>query len=215
MSNNIQFNATSLKKFRGVVAKYYVAKNEVKDFILTNTVIVNGLKAALSADEDDIKRLDNGETVIRDRATIESSIADLTAKLEARSNALASARERSAKACADAESLITPALYDAYVSYVEAKGDGDEVAYATAIAEWLKAQGATDATPENCMGFVGLVGLKNTSARAGLKDDLHRLTKAQSVKVFTTLFVGALADNLVNSNLVSVAKYKFVPVTTK
>lgn len=208
----IQFNATTLKTFRNTIGKYYIARHQLNDYIEKHNVIVAGLKASLSNDEEQFWRLTNGDAdgITRDADAISASIADLKNKIDVQSANLASAKARAEKAEEKAIGLITPELYNAYVSCCN---DGDADAFADAIAAWFKALGAEDATAENCRQFVGVVGKRDTSVKQAHKTG--KLTDAKKIGAFTKTFLGNLSDILVDNGLVDAYKYTFVPTTTK
>lgn len=198
----IQFNATTGKNFRATMAKYHVARHQLNDTINKLNDALKSWNKIMDGDFDDLDDLKNGnaEGVLRDEATIKSSIATAHANIERIKDTLSKAREKAQASCEKAEALVTDDLYNAYAH--------DEN-FADAIATWFKAQGFTDATAENCDAFTRYIGnhSKNNSARQSAKKGY--LTDCQNKKGFIKLWLGSLCDDLQKDGVINAYKYQF------
>lgn len=201
----IQYNTTSLKNFRTIMAKYHNARHALNDYICKKSVIISGLSQAIAMDLEDYSKLESGESegIVRTMDEIKKSYTQNKSALDTAKADLKVAREKCDKATAQAEALVTDELYKGYYS--------DECAQA--IATWLKAQGATDATPENCACYTNFVGLRDLGAKSAFK--AGALTDAKSKKAFTRTFLGAFADLLQAQGLINAYKYTFVAPSKK
>ena len=161
----------------------------------------NGLEGILN-DLEDYRKLEKGETdgILRDKDTIGKSAVNAQANIERIKADLAKAREKSAKAMKSAEDLITDDLYDAYA---------DDEDFAQAIATWFQANGFADATAENCEAYTRYIGSrsKKNGSKASAKSGI--LQTAQNKKSFTTIWLGALADDFQNAGIINAYKYTF------
>lgn len=203
--SKIQWNSTNGKAFRTVMAKYHDARHALNDFICKKSVVIAGLKQALDLDFEDLYALEKGEAdgVLRSEADVKASALSNKSALEKAQNDLKAAREKCAKQTEKAEALVTDELYSAYNTDTFADG----------IADWLKAQGFEDATPENCARFTQFVGLRDLGSKSAFK--AGKLTDAKSKKAFTRTFLGAFADLLQDEGIINAYKYTFVAPSKK
>jgi len=205
----IQFNSTNLKNFRNTMAKYHVARSLKADTINELTDSRNAYQKVLNKDIEQLLKLEKGETegITRSKSEIEDDAKSAKANVVRLTASIKAATEKCEKSTAEAEKLITEDLYLAYVEYISDKGNNDGKAFAQAVAEWFKAQGASDATPENTIGFVGVIGSKdNGNRQQALTGNFEG---AVTLKTFKKRFLGNLADNLQAAGIIAPYKYKF------
>jgi len=208
--NKIQFNSNSLKSFRQICSKYHNARHELNDYIATHDEDLKKAKEALETDtnqlftlrygkEEDKRAIGRTEDEVKKALFESKEIVDtLTKNLEA-------AREKCANACKAAEDLVSDSLYEAF----KTAKTGRE--FAGAIAKWLIANGAMDATPENCEGYAFWLGNRSGKNNAKKAAEVGKLSKCISKKQFVTNWLGALVDELQDEGIINAYKYTFQP----
>ena len=200
--SKIQFNATTGKKFRATMGKYFDAVHAINDYVLGKSAAIKAYNAAIAADADDVNAILMGSYQgIRVLADIQADMLALTEKRDAILADVQSVKDKQAKFIDAANDLVGKDLHTAYVS-------GD---FASAIADFFKANGFADATPENCAVYATLIGVKKASAMQSCKTG--KLTTKMSFNQFRDLFLRILADSLCENACFKAYAYKFVPPT--
>lgn len=194
-----QFNATSAKTFRATLAKWHNADFDIADALLQKGQRVSALRVMLKTNNELIKKLENGESIIGNK-TIEELMAE-TGEYQRKidvENAEMEAYRRAQKSRLDAGTgLLSDSMYNAY-----AKGEGD---YMEKIAEFLTSNGL-----EPCEETVASLALccaeKAATARQKSKTGLHNAKFGKTQ--WQRIFLGHLCD-LISTSLGGEWLYKF------
>lgn len=206
----IQWNTENGKVSRKVWAKAHHGYHAINDSRKLTNSAVNGNEASLKLLEQSLDNAKaNESTPIEDIAKIEADIKSAKNKIDELKKALHTTIEEQNKAIKPATDLITDALYDAYVEWcLEANTDGEgaDLKYAEAIAEWFKANGFADAEAEYCKRFTAFVARANNAQ--SFKNGL--LTRAERKSQFATKFTKGLVDALQSLGVINGYKYKYV-----
>lgn len=189
-TTKIQMNATTFKATRDILCAYFSAKQLLAEEKDKFTKRAKSVRECIANDEDELVRLLMGDTdgIIRDRATIETSLAANKATLEKYVKPYTVMEEKCADAISKAEGLFNnkdSALYKAYVAYVVDTTDDNYNAYADAMCARFKELGLADATPDNVAHF-----MPNTDR------DLKGSTAVKNGDIQGALNVGAFAKGV-------------------
>lgn len=196
----IQFNATSGKDFRATMAKYYVAKHELNDYICAAQKRISSLRTIIDTDLERLVKIENGDATLGNADEIKAEIVSMNAKVNAENEKLAKARDKANKSCEKAMATVTDAMYNA-------AAEQDDATFNKVFAAYLKANGFDTATPENVP--VLHFGVKANSAKKACKSGM--LNGFMSQKAWTTVFLNELADTLYEQKVIDPYKYKFDP----
>lgn len=200
--SKIQYNATSAKSFRTTIAKFYVARHSIADYVLKNKASLKAWTTIAQTDSSALADLLlNGNEQIRSEHEIRESLAKANAQISAINASIKKFSDKFDSAVEKANNLVTDALYKSAKADFE---DGTDT-FNAALAEWFKAQGLTDATPENVP--VLQFGAKKASAKKSCKDGV--LVDFMSKKAWAEMFIRTLADQLVTDKCIDTYKYKF------
>lgn len=182
----VQF-MTSSKQFTEVMAKYWVAINEMADqkLILQNNLRVSQEWAELKKDDAEAQAM---------------YLADVE-KYHAAYDTFKKDYDERAKAC---YGLITDELYSAYTT--------SEEEFKKAIKEWFSAQ-KIEATPTLISFMTVAVGYKNSSNKQLFKTGNALSYKAKTS--FKNSFMRALAQLMKDKNALKVDAYKYQYVAPK
>lgn len=158
-TTKLQLNATSFKATRNIISAYFGAKYVIAEEKDKLDKATKSLRDVVRSDEEELANVLLGKTdgIIRDRATIEKSLATNRATLNAKVAPYNAIVEKYDKAIVDAINLFNDkesALYKAYVAYVTDTSDENYVAYAKAMAERFNALGLADATADNVAHYM-------------------------------------------------------------
>lgn len=206
--SNINFNSKTAKNFRVNMANYYNAIHKFNDFVLKRDKDIKACKQCLATDNADIMAMGmNTYNGMRTLDEIKNSIATLTSRLDVAKNEYDSAKELCDNITKSVETYVSVDLYNAYVSYVN-NIDSNELCYAHAICEYLKSWGIEDATDENCVAYTRFV-TRNKGTKSS-KFKTRKCTAVYNRKQYTTIFVGAFCDYLVDANIITPYKYEYV-----
>lgn len=185
-----QFNASSAKNFRTVLAKWHNATFEIADELLQKNDRVSALRKLIATNDDLIKKIENGQTVIGGRTAeeVRTESADLQKKIDAENSAMAEYRKAQADRLKSGEDLVSKSLFEAYEKYVDSPYDST---YFDAIAMFLQTNGVEPAH-ETIKTLAGAVSKKSASARQMCKSGKHNT--AFSFVQWRKIFLGELCD---------------------
>ena len=186
---NCQFNATSAKSFRTILAKWHNATFKIADELLAKNDRVKALRTLIDSNSKLIDKLNNGESIIvsKSLSELQSEIDTWNASIQSENDAMAELRKAQSDRMSKAEDLVSKDLYNAYVESVNATTD----AYTLAIAQFLSDNGI-----EPCIDtintLIASVGKKTNSARNMCKTGKHN--GVFSYNQWRKIFLGELCD---------------------
>lgn len=183
-----QFNATSAKNFRAVLAKWHNATFEIADELLQKSDRVKALRTLINTDKTLLEKLDKGESIIDKRtpSEIQAEIDGYQSKIDHENSAMAEFRKAQADRLSKGEDLISKALYEAYTKSFE-----DMDTYTVAIAQFLSINGV-EPCEDTIKILVGTVGKKSASARNMCKSGKHNTVFGYTQ--WRKIFLGELCD---------------------
>ena len=183
-----QFNATSAKNFRAVLAKWHNATFEIADELLQKSDRVKALRTLINTDKTLLEKLDKGESIIDKRAPseIQAEIDGYQSKIDHENAAMAEFRKAQADRLSKGEDLISKALYEAYTKSFE-----DMDSYTVAIAQFLSDNGV-EPCDDTIKVLISAVGKKSASARNMCKSDKHNTVFGYTQ--WRKIFLGELCD---------------------
>lgn len=212
-NKNIQFNTSDAKAFRNTLAKYHVAMHKINNYANRRNDDVKATRTILENYLTDKKALEDGKyeghMTMED---IDASIVLYTAQLEKQQSDFADAKAKCEKETKSAIDLVKndEKLYNSYVAYADAHfTDDTRKVYANEIATFFKDNGLSDATADNCTRFATAIGGRKNSAKKSYES--KSLVGAVSKSQFITLFLGNLVDVLADEQIITPAKYTYVP----
>ena len=183
-----QFNATSAKNFRAVLAKWHNATFEIADELLQKSDRVKALRTLINTDKTLLEKLDKGESII-DKCTpseIQAEIDGYQSKIDHENAAMAEFRKAQADRLSKGEDLISKALYEAYTKSFE-----DMDSYTVAIAQFLSDNGV-EPCDDTIKVLISAVGKKSASARNMCKSGKHNTVFGYTQ--WCKIFLGELCD---------------------
>lgn len=183
-----QFNATSAKNFRAVLAKWHNATFEIADELLQKSDRVKALRTLINTDKTLLEKLDKGESIIDKRtpSEIQAEIDDYQSKIDHENAAMAEFRKAQADRLSKGEDLISKALYEAYTKSFE-----DMDSYTVAIAQFLSDNGV-EPCDDTIKVLISAVGKKSASARNMCKSGKHNTVFGYTQ--WRKIFLGELCD---------------------
>lgn len=217
MAKSIQFNTKDAKAFRDTMAKYHVATNKIVDIMNRRSDDMKSVKAIYENNLEDLYAIETGTyDGHRDADDIRKDTSEMKARMERIQKDYESAKAKAEKNTATAIKLVKngDALYKAYTAMVSAHFDDESaMAFAECVAQFFKDNGLADATAENSLRFARAIGGRKNTAKKAYKE--KRLVSAIPEKQFIAVFLGNLADILVESEIISPAKFDYVPVSLR
>lgn len=183
-----QFNATSAKNFRAVLAKWHNATFEIADELLQKSDRVKALRTLINTDKTLLEKLDKGESIIDKRtpSEIQAEIDGYQSKIDHENAAMAEFRKAQADRLSKGEDLISKALYEAYTKSFE-----DMDSYTVAIAQFLSDNGV-EPCDDTIKVLISAVGKKSASARNMCKSGKHNTVFGYTQ--WRKIFLGELCD---------------------
>lgn len=117
-SGNCQFNTTSAKSFRTILAKWHNATFEIADELLQKSDRVKALRTLIASNESMLEKLAKGETLITKKTSSEltAEIEAFNAKIDAENKAMSEYRKAQTSRLEGAENLVSKTLYESYTS---------------------------------------------------------------------------------------------------
>ena len=186
---NCQFNATSAKSFRTILAKWHNATFKIADELLAKNDRVKALRTLIDSNSKLIDKLNNGESIIGSKSLsdLQSEIDAWNESIQSENDAMAELRKAQSDRMSKAEDLVSKDLYNAYVkSITDFSTD-----YNLAIAQFLSDNGI-----EPCIDtintLIASVGKKTNSARNMCKTGKHNGVFAYNQ--WRKIFLGELCD---------------------
>ena len=186
---NCQFNATSAKSFRTILAKWHNATFKIADELLAKNDRVKALRTLIESNSKLIDKLNNGESIIGSKslADLQSEIDTWNESIQSENDAMAELRKAQSDRMSKAEGLVSKGLYNAYVESVNATTD----AYTLAIAQFLSDNGI-EPCADTINTLIAAVGKKTNSARNMCTTGTHNGTF--SYNQWRKIFLGELCD---------------------
>lgn len=183
-----QFNATSAKNFRAVLAKWHNATFEIADELLQKSDRVKALRTLINTDKTLLEKLDKGESIIDKRtpSEIQAEIDGYQSKIDHENAAMAEFRKAQADRLSKGEDLISKALYEVYTKSFE-----DMDSYTVAIAQFLSDNGV-EPCDDTIKVLISAVGKKSASARNMCKSGKHNTVFGYTQ--WRKIFLGELCD---------------------
>lgn len=183
-----QFNATSAKNFRAVLAKWHNATFEIADELLQKSDRVKALRTLISTDKSLLEKLGKGESIIDKRtpSEIQAEIDGYQSKIDHENAAMAEFRKAQADRLSKAEDLVSKSMYEAYSKSFE-----DEITYGLSIAQFLSDNGV-EPCDDTIKVLISAVGKKSASARNMCKSGKHNTVFGYTQ--WRKIFLGELCD---------------------
>lgn len=202
----IQFNATSGKIFRATFGKFHNAQHSLAQSLCEVNDSLKNYRGILSTDESQLARLEKGDNVgiIRTREDIEKSREDAKSNITRLEKERVAMSQKAKKASEDTLALVTEELYKGYQSI----GTDNDI-FATAIADWFKANGFADATPENCEVYTRWFGMFDKKNSNRKKVETTYLRTGMTKSNFTSAWCEAMADELQRNGIIHPFKYTY------
>ena len=186
---NCQFNATSAKSFRTILAKWHNATFKIADELLAKNDRVKALRTLIDSNTKLIDKLNNGESIISDKSVsdLQSEIDTWNASIQSENDAMTELRKAQSDRMSKAEELVSKDLYNAYVkSITDFSTD-----YNLAIAQFL-ANNGIEPCIDTINTLIASVGKKTNSARNMCKTGKHNGVFAYNQ--WRKIFLGELCD---------------------
>ena len=183
-----QFNATSAKNFRAVLAKWHNATFEIADELLQKSDRVKALRTLIATDKTLLEKLDKGESIIdkRTMSEIQAEIDGYQSKIDHENAAMAEFRKAQADRLSKGEDLVSKTMYEAYTKSFE-----DMDTYTVAIAQFLSNNGV-EPCDDTIKVLISAVGKKSASARNMCKSGKHNTVFGYTQ--WRKIFLGELCD---------------------
>lgn len=199
----LQWNKSN-KEFRDTMGNFAVAVWELEDKKALYSRTYKARKVCLDTDLSDLEKLDNGDkSVIRDRATIEKSIADMTKVMEDARKAESALEEEIKERMKSAYALVTESLFNAY----EDRTNNSE-SYDKAISDFLEKNGVTPTT-SGISVLRDTVGEKEVHGKKVVKDAESMGLTTHKKDAFCRLFLKGVAREMVKSGCLKTSMYSF------
>lgn len=199
----LQWN-TSNKDFRDTMGNFAVAVWELEDKKALYTRAFKARKICLDTDYADLEKLTNGEKgVLRDKSTIEKSIADMEKTMEDARTAESKLEEEIKTRIKSAYDLVSETLFKAYEKRLE-----DSDGYNNAISDFLTKNGVK---PTNA-GIAVLrdtVGEKEVHGKKVVRNAESMGLTTHKKEAFARLFLKGIAREMVNSGCLRTSMYTF------
>ena len=186
---NCQFNSTSAKSFRTILAKWHNATFKIADELLAKNDRVKALRTLIDSNSKLIDKLNNGESIIGSKsiADLQSEIDAWNTSIQSENDAMVELRKAQSDRMSKAEELVSKDLYNAY-----AKSIADfSTDYNLAIAQFLSDNGIEPCI-DTINALIASVGKKTNSARNMCKTGKHNGTF--SFNQWRKIFLGELCD---------------------
>lgn len=212
-TTKIQFNATSFKATRDIISAYFGVLYDLAIELDKTRKATKSLADVIRTDEEQLIKVALGQTegIIRDRATIELSLATNRAsynKLVAPYNAMVAATSEAVSKAVALFNNKDSVLYKAYVSYVLEPTDEKYDAYAKAMADRFVELGLADATVDNVAHYM-VNADRFRKGSSAVKSG--KIVDALAPKAFSEALLRKFHEN----NSASFASQKFVDYVKK
>ncbi len=205
--NKAQFNATSAKAFRTIMAKWADAHGNINERILSKQDFVKARRMLIASNQDAIdgKTTAIGKTVEELRA----ESAKFQAEIDSATAELAEFKKAQSDRITPAVNLVSDAVYQAYSAFImDAENPELYTAYATTVRKFFEDNGVVsgDVTVQ---ALCAKTGADRASARYEFKNGTT--TKAMTKSKFVDLFIRSLCDIMRSANALPEYKYAYVP----
>ena len=190
---------------RESLGEFAVAVWELADKKAQYTKTKNARKICLDTDLADLEKLEKGDTksVLRDKATIEKSIATLEKTIEDAKEAEKKIEDEIKKRMQNAYDLIPTKLFEAYENRVE-----DSEAYGKAIADFLTSINVTP-TASGIAVLRDTVGEKEVNGKAVVKNAESVGLTNHKKDAFCRMFLKGMCRDMIKANCLKLDRYKF------
>lgn len=208
-----QFNATSAKKFRDTLAKWYNAQMDITQELLKRADRVKALNTVIASNKDLLQDLADGKKVIggKTQESIQAEIDRDLSEIQALNETVAEFKSKQEEGLSAGESLLSKELYNAYCGYMADVYNAENIAdYEWAIAEFLKSNGV-EPRKDTVQGIRTTIGKRSTSAREKYKTG--KMNAANKEGSWRKLFLGELVEMLLD--VIPVYKFKYIPVSER
>lgn len=199
----LQWNKSE-KNFRDTMGNFAVAVWKLEDKKALYSRTYKARKICLDTDLSDLEKLEKGEKgVLRDKATIEKSISDMTKVMEDARKEESALEEEIKSRMKSAYELVTDSLFNAY----ENRGENSE-SYDKAISDFLTSNGV-EPTTSGIMVLRDTVGEKEVHGKKVVKDAENMGLTTHKKDAFCRLFLKGVAREMVKSGCLKTSMYSF------
>lgn len=203
----MNLNVKTMKNFRDNLALWHIADFVLADELCQKQARVKSLQTLIQSNKDMIDRLEKGDkTVLADKDTLVSEIADYESKIKTENEQMTKLREEQTVDLKKGRDLVTTELLDALNEYMaDVYSDDVEQKLLDTLVEWFKNNGASDCDVDSVKPYIRAIGVKKASARVKAKTNRHN--SAQSKVATIDIFLGAICDEPSMAKLLPIHKW--------